>query len=107
MTYYEVLGIAPEASTEEVRKAYHQRSRAAHPDRGGSSEQQQRVNEAYECLSDPMKRSRYDLSLGVAEAEKAGRRVVGRLLDVASEEIEGVAIAGIRALGRYARKRVK
>jgi curved DNA-binding protein CbpA len=71
--YYEVLGIAPSASTEEIREAYHKRAFQCHPDRHQESEEankkMQQLNEAYAILSDPIKRREYDLPRGY------GRRV--------------------------------
>jgi curved DNA-binding protein CbpA len=71
--YYEVLGIAPDASVEEIREAYHKRAFQCHPDRHQESEEahkkMQEINEAYAILSDPIKRREYDLPRGY------GRRV--------------------------------
>lgn len=47
---YTILGVEPGASAEEVRAAYRRRSRAAHPDLGGSDEEMARVNRAYETV---------------------------------------------------------
>jgi len=66
--YYEVLGIAPIASAEEIRRAYHKRAFQCHPDRNGKSKKahkkMQELNEAYAILSDPIKRREYDLPRG-------------------------------------------
>jgi curved DNA-binding protein CbpA len=66
--YYEVLGIAPSASTEEIRRAYHMVAFQCHPDRHGEAEEankrMQEINEAYAVLSDPIKRREYDLPRG-------------------------------------------
>jgi len=66
--YYEVLGIAPIASAEEIRRAYHKLAFQCHPDRNGKSKKahkkMQEINEAYAILSDPIKRREYDLPRG-------------------------------------------
>lgn len=66
--YYEVLGIGPDASANEIRKAYHKLAFECHPDRNQSSEEaheeMERINEAYAVLSDPIKRRDYDLHRG-------------------------------------------
>ncbi|KEG14038.1 putative chaperone DNAJ protein [Trypanosoma grayi] len=51
---YRILGLAPNASKEEVKKAYHRLALRYHPDGGpeGSKERFQAVNEAYEALKD-------------------------------------------------------
>ena len=72
MNYYETLGVARDASPEQIKAAYRAQAMAAHPDRGGDHERMSRVNEAYECLSDPERRERYDASdafLSPAERE--------------------------------------
>jgi hypothetical protein len=58
--YYRVLGVAPGADLASVKKAYRQKALECHPDRGGSHEGMVAVNEAWEILSDPDLRRRYD-----------------------------------------------
>jgi len=66
--YYEVLGIGPDASAEEIKKAYHRLAFQCHPDRNRKSEEahkkMEEINEAYAVLSDPIKRREYDLPRG-------------------------------------------
>ena len=50
---YRLLGLAPEASDEERKRAYRKALRTAHPDHGGTAEQFARVQEAWEALSEP------------------------------------------------------
>jgi curved DNA-binding protein CbpA len=68
--YYEVLAVAPDASAEEVKKAYHRLAFRCHPDRNCESdeahEEMEKINEAYAVLSDPIKRREYDLPRGYA-----------------------------------------
>ncbi|RLC35044.1 hypothetical protein DRH14_01700 [Candidatus Shapirobacteria bacterium] len=44
---YEILGLKPGASREEVKKKYYELVRRKHPDAGGSSEEFAKINEAY------------------------------------------------------------
>ncbi len=62
--YYEVLGLQKGASEDEIKKAYRASVKKYHPDLHPDDkeceEKMKEVNEAYECLSDPDKKSRYD-----------------------------------------------
>ncbi len=62
--YYEVLGVQKDASAEDIKKAYRQLALKYHPDRNpgdkNAEEKFKEAAEAYEVLSDPQKRSRYD-----------------------------------------------
>lgn len=58
--YYEVLGVSKNASADEIKKAYRKKAHQHHPDKGGDSDKFKEVNEAYQVLGDPQKRSQYD-----------------------------------------------
>jgi len=58
--YYEVLGIGKTASADEIKKAFRKLAIEHHPDRGGQEDKFKEINEAYEVLKDPEKRTRYD-----------------------------------------------
>jgi molecular chaperone DnaJ len=61
--YYEVLGVAREASADELKRAFRKLAKQFHPDHNreeGAEAKFKEINEAYEVLSDPEKRSTYD-----------------------------------------------
>lgn len=59
--YYEVLGVAKDASPDEIKKAFRKAAVQHHPDKEGGDETKfKEINEAYEVLKDAQKRQRYD-----------------------------------------------
>jgi len=84
MNYYVVLGIAEDADSDAIRRAFRVLARRYHPDAGAGSSTAEfrRVLEAYETLSDPDRRRLYDHDLRSSRvrpmiiAEPAGSRPV-------------------------------
>ncbi|MGB0386900.1 MAG: DnaJ C-terminal domain-containing protein [Ardenticatenaceae bacterium] len=62
--YYKVLGVAGKADPKEIKRAYRRLARQYHPDINPNDkvaeERFKEINEAYEVLSDPQKRKKYD-----------------------------------------------
>ncbi|RLC94950.1 MAG: molecular chaperone DnaJ [Chloroflexi bacterium] len=61
--YYRVLGLSPGASLEDIKRAFRRLAFECHPDRNrqhGAEDRFKEINEAYQVLSDPEKRARYD-----------------------------------------------
>ena len=80
--YYKILGIEPNASTKDIKKAYRKLAFEYHPDRNQmnltANEKMLEINEAYNILSDPVKRRDYDIPLGYCTVEpkfKTGSKV--------------------------------
>ncbi len=62
--YYETLGVERDASADAIKKAFRKLARQYHPDHAkdkpGAEEKFKEINEAYEVLGDPDKRTKYD-----------------------------------------------
>src|SRR5437899_9035046 len=62
--YYETLGVSKTATEDEIRSAFRKLARKYHPDvakdKKAAEEKFKQINEAYEVLSDPEKRKKYD-----------------------------------------------
>jgi len=58
--FYDILGITKSASEAEIKKAYRKLAHQHHPDKGGDKAKFQEINEAYQVLSDPQKKTQYD-----------------------------------------------
>jgi curved DNA-binding protein CbpA len=72
MNYYQILDISPDATLEEIKRAYRRLARQHHPDVAGSDAREQflHIQAAYQILSDPTERRKFDLSFGVGLTPK-------------------------------------
>lgn len=60
MDHYQTLGVSKTASQDEIKKAYRKLATKHHPDKGGDTATFQSIAQAYDTLSDPVKRAQYD-----------------------------------------------
>jgi len=58
--YYKVIGVSRDADPKTIKKAYRKAAKSAHPDKGGSEAKMALLNEAYEVLSNPDLKHRFD-----------------------------------------------
>ena len=83
--HYETLGVARDATAEEIKKAYRRLARQYHPDTNrddpNAEERFKQITVAYETLSDPQKRERYDM-FGDDRAGAAGFSDFGGISDL-------------------------
>ena len=75
--YYAVLGVARNASDEDIRRAFRRKAMEFHPDRNKNADAEDKfkeINEAYQVLSDSQKRAQYDRfgRAGVGSGAQAG-----------------------------------
>lgn len=113
--HYEVLGVSPRASLEEIRRAYRNQVRKEHPDvsRDANHASIAAINEAWNILSDPAKRRSFDLSLKIptqstatrfTEAEKTAETIVyppARFPWRSMLVLAGIGIAAVLVLNAF------
>jgi len=100
-TYYEILGLDPQASADDVRAAFRRLARERHPDRFNPGDRStaerefQAITEAYNVLSDPDRRARHDQGLAsLTRPNLANPREVARAL--------AAKAVGLMKLGEHA-----
>lgn len=69
--YYEVLGVAINASLNDIKHAYWRLALSFHPDVAKTSQRFLETKEAYEALSDPAVRAQLDIQLGIRSFNEA------------------------------------
>ena len=58
--YYKTLNINRDSSQDDIKKAFRTLSKQHHPDKGGNEQTFKEISEAYDTLSNPEKKQRYD-----------------------------------------------
>ena len=81
MNLYEVLGVTQMASKYHIKAAYRSKAQRCHPDKGGDPEEFHIIQLAYDVLSDPVKRQRYD-ETGETETVKEPDPIEQQLLQL-------------------------
>ncbi len=73
-THYDVLGVPPDSTDDEIDDAFRDLAKVVHPDHGGDAVMFQVLFEAYEVLRDPATRAAYDRSLRTEALRAAARQ---------------------------------
>lgn len=90
--FYDILGVARDASVDEIKKAYKKAALQHHPDKGGDPEPFKECTAAVEALSDERKRLAYDSQLIRARSMDGLRRNQGER-DAGAERQRGASMA--------------
>ena len=114
---YEVLGVSKNATDAEIKKAYRTLSKSNHPDKMGDASAQARINAAWDILSDPERKKRYDetgqtsmtefLSRVMALLNNAMNQIIEQVPDVETHDIIGSCKSLIRSMRDQANNSIK
>ena len=82
MTLYDELDLNPDCSFEDIKHQYRALAKQHHPDLGGDEEKFKRIKFAYEVLSDPTRRKKYDETKSTEEPTDIRKEAVNVLAGV-------------------------
>ena len=89
--HYETLGVARDATAEDIKRAWRRASSKAHPDRaGGDAEAMAKINRAYEVLGDAERRKAYDETGNDGQLRTPADDARDLLLKLIAEALESV-----------------
>jgi len=113
VTLYGILGVPKSSSADDIKIAYRKMAKVWHPDvskEPDAEEQFKRINEAYQIISDPNKRSRYDAGLSLEATltktngtDRPGRIVLGYRSPLICGKIKA---EGIERVGKFEVKKI-
>lgn len=85
---YADLGIPKDATPAAIKAAYRRRAKTAHPDAGGNADDFARLQRAYDVLSDPERRQRYD-ETGAFD-ERSADNIIAEALEVLAKLLDAI-----------------
>jgi len=89
MNYYDILGVSRQATPQEIKAAYRKLAMEHHPDRGGDESTFQKINQAYDTLSDNNKRGMYDNQAGPRFTNNPNHRSFEDIHDMFNQMFKG------------------
>jgi curved DNA-binding protein CbpA len=89
---YDILGVPRTATQEEIKNAYRKMSKITHPDAGGATDEFTKCCAAYETLSDPDRRARYDTTGDVDDLQPIDAEARDFVAGVIATGIEQIAM---------------
>ncbi len=104
--HYDTLGIKPDATAADIKKAYRRKAGKAHPDKGGDGKDMAEINRAYAVLGDEQRRIEYDRTGSDGDTKTLADYADEILASLFSEVIEKAGddnplTVAKRALGEY------
>jgi len=88
MDPYKTLEVESNSSTQEIKKAYKKKAAVHHPDKGGDEEEFHQIKLAYNVLSDPERREKYDKTGKVYDSPKVESTIESNLTELFAAIIE-------------------
>src|SRR5438552_16506135 len=108
MNHYQRLGINRDATSDEIKRAFRERAKQTHPDKGGSDDEFAPIAGAYDTLMDPQRRLLYDAT-GKDQhppIEKEVQQILLSLFDRVLDEPDDVEIvATVRETAKAATRK--
>jgi DnaJ-class molecular chaperone len=101
-TLYDTLGVASDASAEEIKAAYRTNAQQLHPDKGGSVEQFHAIQKAYEVLRDPERRANYDNNGSTEELQNIDQDANSMLASMLLQSVDRLDITYSNVVGEIA-----
>jgi len=113
LSYYDVLGVEPDADVDAIRRAWRVKVRLLHPDKhlgacddvlAEAVKETLRVNRAWETLGDPVQRRRYDESVARSRNPGARSRPTGRSPGAAAEPDDVPVVCSVCSTTQHVRR---
>lgn len=99
-TLYATLGINPTATAAQIKAAYRKSARKHHPDKGGDEAKFKQIQHAYEALSDPERRARYDATGDTgSNVDNGDRELLSELMNIATQIIDTFPVESVDLVG--------